>query len=586
MPGKKKALKPEPKEKSRIDKAEALETAQRALGYKAARTLLSELVVPAGLSPSKVQLEVVDEIIEQPGFFSYVRNGKTYYPTKAALLGLGGQQSVSEESLGFCYLSLITETSKTFDIDHVTPRAHFVEKEELLLKYLNTHQSFAEGFLGEQPQNAAHQEQINAYFKRYGGNIKATRWFCEVCYNSISNLTYLLHYINREKSAQLPADWLANSKLPEAFNEDLDKACGIQEGIIMQRVLKKTAGTDIEQIVLGKNKKGEEVRVYLHAGLSQGIGDFIRDWFQANRNKTIKQSGEIYQLKYQLTKTLVADANEERGPLIKLDKLLLTIKAAIGVMSSFQLRPGSSSDSDSTTEAKRRSEDVALAIKQTINYIHREKSMKKMLREIIADNYKEEFGDDFYKLWNKHRNTFLLPETQEEALKVVAEKCRELKTASRKLGKEEFLKFANELIEQVDPIKKAERERAGKIAAEKKAADAEKRADAEKKAAEAAEKRAAAAEQELKRLKEQTALAAASASGTSASVAAASHGRDETAAPAAASGGWGSSSLRSYTHGPGSRGGRELPSGGSRKSGRAISTEREHDKINPPKRKV
>ncbi len=203
-----------------------------------AKTLLAELTLPPGAKEQKSHSDILDFVPPDCKFFKHEKEKRTIEPTKEALLHNMLQDKKS--TIAFCCASLQTDTRLTFDIDHVFPREHIAEKQKVLLNYLNdtTNTAIAQAFMGETAPHDAHKTDIGKYFKRDpkdGEKIKGTKWFFDVCYNSLNNLTHLKHYLNRGKSATTPREWFDNH-FPQRFKDDVRTSGGINEGIIMQQI--------------------------------------------------------------------------------------------------------------------------------------------------------------------------------------------------------------------------------------------------------------------------------------------------------------------------------------------------------------
>ena len=206
---------------------------QRELGFKTAKSLILELEENPEMraiffdSKKRAHLQL-SEPIEITKFFSYQKDKEEIHPIHDSLKEELKAFVVNPKSAAiFCYATLKTDSERQFDLDHVCPRAYFIQKQKKLLKYLNDNKEFAKGFLGEVEIKDANDEtyikKIKEYFgqDKSTGEIKATNWFYLVCYNSINNLSYLTHYINCGKGAKPIAEWLSKSvNLPKKFTDD------------------------------------------------------------------------------------------------------------------------------------------------------------------------------------------------------------------------------------------------------------------------------------------------------------------------------------------------------------------------------
>lgn len=172
------------------------------LGEKMAQTLLLELDVSPEVTPPSGAFNIIDVQTYYGSFFKFDKNKTTIEVTKEALLK--EMFNDRKSAIAFCCVSLQTDTKLTFDIDHVFPREIITKKQLLLLDYLNKsgNEVLAKAFMGEDPLNSKIKNDIGKYFKRDPGDnnkIKATRWFVDVCYNNLSNLFHLKHWVQLHK---------------------------------------------------------------------------------------------------------------------------------------------------------------------------------------------------------------------------------------------------------------------------------------------------------------------------------------------------------------------------------------------------
>jgi len=462
--------------RSRVGAAKVKDKAkeQKELGYKTAVSLIAEIILPDGVTPPKKSV-LLPDIEDYPGFIKITKSGQTYYPSKEALT-----KTITanlDSAVTFCYITLQTDVSKAFDVDHVCPRDYFVKKQKLLLDYLNKNHDFAKGFLGEENLGSEYQKKISHYFVRDKtiGEIKATKWFCDSCYNSISNLSYLLHYINREKGAIPPSRWLERDEINEEFKADLLAQGGIIEGVIMQGVI--TGAKDrMQQLVLKGARSAENITIYLHEGTYQGLGDYIRSWFLINKAKTIQASRGIGGIKTALNEILV---DEFHGRIIKkavkLEKILVLINGIFSATKKFSSLMGSSgSDSSIAKEGHKTTWEIQAT--KALQYMSTLKRLKKMISGSIAADYKEAFNEEFYNLFFEKGFLDLPSSALDEACRTVEQTFGEdSKENLKEIGRDGFIDFVDKLIDKIDPVKQAFRERSLREAAEHKAEVAEKK---------------------------------------------------------------------------------------------------------------
>ena len=200
------------------------------LGEKMAKTLLLELDISPEIKPPSGAFNIIDVQTFYGGFFKFDKDKATIEVTKEALLK--EMFNDRKSAIAFCCVSLQTDTKLTFDIDHVFPRDMITKKQQLLLDYLNKPENevLSKAFMGEDRLNSKLKNDIGKYFKRDPGDnnkIKATRWFVDVCYNNLSNLFHLKHYLNRGKSASTPKEWFEKN-FPQKFQFHLLAAVLVQ----------------------------------------------------------------------------------------------------------------------------------------------------------------------------------------------------------------------------------------------------------------------------------------------------------------------------------------------------------------------
>lgn len=393
-------------------------TRQQELGVKMANTLLAELkVIPEAQHLEQSRLQILDPIPSEGKFFEYQKDKAKIEPTKEALLQdiLQNKKSI----VAFCCVSLQMDIRMAFDIDHVFPREKITEKQKLLLNFLNnpSNSVLSQAFMGEGPQNDKLHSDIGKYFKRDDdGTIKGTRWFFDVCYNNLSNLFHLKHYLNRGKSATTPKEWFEQNfqpKLPQ-FIQNINDEGGINEGVIMQQIFSTVVGgTILDNINLGKDNKGKDVIIFLHEGIGIGLGLFIRQWFKTNA-EAIEISKEIHEINTKLTTMLTEDLRDN-GEKEGLEKFLLTINEALRLARD-RSKLGRESSEDSEKAGESRQKVSYKLLLRAFNYMHAVKQIKKQILANVEAAHKDEVQNDFYDICIEH--WFDLPDS---GLKIATE---------------------------------------------------------------------------------------------------------------------------------------------------------------------
>lgn len=472
------------------------------LGVNMAKTLLAELtVIDNAQHLEESRLQIVDPVPSDGKFFEYQKDKVKIEPTKEALLQdmLQNRKSI----VAFCCVSLKTDTRMTFDIDHVFPRERITEKQKLLLSHLNnpSNNALAQAFMGEKPDNSALQKQINQYFQRDpddNNKIKGTKWFFDVCYNNLSNLFHLKHYLNRGKSAKTPKEWFENN-FPLKFIQDLKEKGGINEGVIMQQIFHKVVnGVTLDSINLGKVKDknskevGDDVVVYLHENKGIGLGEFIREWFKTNAETIIKESKEIQQINAALTLMLESKLKDSQGE-EGLRKFISTINQVLKIAEKRNiLKDDSSEDSQDTGLAR---EIISLqAISWAFNYMHSIKQMKKQFLELVDPSSKDIIKKYIYSSYINQLFS-IGDDGIEIALSYLKQQCDTLKQGSNTilLTESEAKTLLNNAKKEGDPkerVKAAEAKAAEEIKAREEEKLAYEKEIAELKALLPPEKRA------------------------------------------------------------------------------------------------
>jgi hypothetical protein len=443
------------------------------LGTKMANTLLRELTVLPTVKFHKSMDDLLDNVPSSGEFFSHQQNHQKIEPTKEALLQdmLKNPKAV----VAFCCVSLQMDTRMTFDIDHVFPREKITEKQKLLLDFLNnpSNDALTQAFMGENPQNSELQIHIEKYFKRdfKDNKIKGTRWFFDVCYNNLSNLFHLKHYLNRGKSATTPQEWFEQNfqpKLPN-FMKDMNAEGGVNEGIIMQQIFSTRA---LDSINLGKMKDkygkevGSDVIVYLHEGSGIGLGHFIRQWFKANA-EVIEISKEIHEINTKLTDMLTEDLRDD-GEKEGLEKFLLTINEVLNI-ATFRETMSRGSTPDSEGGEEERHVVTYDKIKEAFGYMHSVKSMKKQVLPYVVESDRNIVDKNFYRYCRGQKLYTLNYEEISEATELFLITCEQ----KRSLGitDSDIQSFIQQALEAVDPRKRLEKEMTARKAAEAETAE-------------------------------------------------------------------------------------------------------------------
>ena len=438
------------------------------LGEKMAQTLLLELDVSPEVTPPSGAFNIIDVQTYYGSFFKFDKNKTTFEVTKEALLK--EMFNDRKSAIAFCCVSLQTDTKLTFDIDHVFPREIITKKQLLLLDYLNKsgNEVLAKAFMGEDPLNSKMKNDIGKYFKRDPGDnnkIKATRWFVDVCYNNLSNLFHLKHYLNRGKSASTPQKWFEQN-FPQKFRDDLKLNGGINEGVIMQQIFHLT---NLISVPLGKMKNkdgkeiGEDIIIYLHERKGIGLGEFIRKWFK-NNPTTMGQSKEIQEINTKLIEMLesnLKDYGKEKG----LKKFLSTINMALKVAENRDtLHKESSEDSDEAVDARR---NISYkAILKAFDFMHSVKKIKKQVLSIVNFNSKDAVKEKFYDLCIDYFFELKTKE-REEALNYLQKQCNILSQKGVLLTEEEVKKLLLESQQEGDFELKFKKEQKAKEVLEK-----------------------------------------------------------------------------------------------------------------------
>ena len=88
------------------------------------------------------------------------------------------------------------------------------------------------------------------------------------------------------------------------FNMERKRKGDIHAGVIMERIFN---AEECAVFSIGTDKKGEEIKIHLHQGRGEGLGEFVRSWFKRKTKSMIERSGDIQVINKQLTERLEND---------------------------------------------------------------------------------------------------------------------------------------------------------------------------------------------------------------------------------------------------------------------------------------
>ena len=238
---------------------------QHELGKKTALSLIKEMRFLGKLKQDQNLDDLLDKVPNRDELefqvISKLDAAKSY---KAK-----GNFGVELAGLRFCVGDGSVERLKMMDIDHTVPFAYLRKKQIALLNYLNDplKVDFRISFLSV--------GDINDYFKEEAGIVKGTRRFFRLCYNDIDNLLLICHACNIDKGANDSLEWFRKQEpfLGERFVKAVNEAGGLHDGIIVKKVCK--VASDLSDIV-----KIGEFECRLHDGEGNGLGEFVNDWFE------------------------------------------------------------------------------------------------------------------------------------------------------------------------------------------------------------------------------------------------------------------------------------------------------------------
>src|SRR3989339_298612 len=189
----------------------------------------------------------------------------------------------------FCMVSGEFVLTSGVDVDHAIAYSQIRRRQLAFLALLNEQAEFAETFLT--------QPDMDNYFGRNeSGVIQGRGYFYKACYNDLDNLWLLCHACNVEKSDQEALTWFAKQEpyFGEAFVKCVEEAGGLHAGLLIDRVYYDT-GTDTKFLI------GEK-EVTLHEGESQGLGQFVRNWFFEHFKEHYEIHKEFYTKNFALLK--------------------------------------------------------------------------------------------------------------------------------------------------------------------------------------------------------------------------------------------------------------------------------------------
>ena len=244
--------------------------------------------------------------------------------------------------------------TSSMSIEHAFPHKEIKERQKVFLEYLNdkANQVFTTEFLQQEKMNLYFEKQTDGAAK---GEIWATNYFFKACYNDIGNLWLLSVGANASKSASDAVDYIQNI-FGDSFKQDVVAGGDVQRGLILSKI---GGAPKITLPGLG----GNDVEIY---GGGKGIGQFITDWHDENRDyclQVMKEYEQVYQSVKEKLDNIVdlfagGKEKEAENAIRDLKRVLSTTNTFVGSYERSDLL--SSSSEEDTAYDKQRREQRAL----------------------------------------------------------------------------------------------------------------------------------------------------------------------------------------------------------------------------------
>ena len=268
--------------------------------------------------------------------------------------------------------------TSSMSIEHALPHKEIKLRQKAFLDYLNdsNNQAFTDDFLK--------QEAMGLYFQRQSsGEIWATNYFFKACYNDIGNLWLLSVGANASKSSGDVVDYLEKI-FGASFKQDVEVEGGVQRGIILSKI-----GGTVQTTLSGLD--GNDMAIYSGG---KGIGQFITDWHDKNRNYCFEvmqeheQGYQIVQRKLDGIIELFADkkAVEANKAITNLQQLISSTNTILELYQKSEA-VSSSSESETASDKEGRERGVVESLEK---YTAKDSLLKKIKRQIVNVYYVED----------------------------------------------------------------------------------------------------------------------------------------------------------------------------------------------------
>lgn len=477
-----------------------------------AKQIKAELA-DAEVSDGRYKTRLIKQLFDKPPKrhqLSYQQEAGMARPKRLLRNTISNQPDERQIQRFFCLAHGEFVPGAAMDIEHAYPHQRIRDNQARLIAFLNApeQKELTTAFLA--------QPGIKAYF-RCGPDkqIKGSGYFYQLCYNVINNLFLLCHACNLNKSTQNPLDWFKEQEdyFGRAFIEDVEKAGGLHEGVLLSRIY--CSSSDNPQL-----KLSEHDSIELSCENGQGLGEFAREWFFNRFQAIFERHRDFYNhnfipLKEHLetiqrfiNNNQLSKAKKAHQRLLGELTMLKQIQEALVGANIKETSSGSSASSSDDAEGQAKGQEYLF--EEVLNAKKTKAALDK-LRRLIKTAYDDsKKGDSIRQLcWNLNRKVSHLSGDDWEAIYSTLEDDILAKKETREsLPTISQLKVrVTELHAQYSPLAKELAKE--KARADEEAAARQKEAAARQKEVVARQKEAAArqsAEAEVKALKKQLGL--------------------------------------------------------------------------------